>query len=90
MLAAVLLLRLVPDPDIQPTNTGMLDSDVLLIILLGLGVMYDLDLILVSHNNGYIRHQLITLFTIIFTNIGGTKYETFNINKNDTLREIFT
>ena len=65
MLAAVLLLRLVPDPDIQPTNTGMLDSDVLLIILLGLGVMYDLDLILVSHNIGYIRHQLITLFTII-------------------------
>jgi len=46
LLAAVLLLRLVPDPDIQPTNTGMLDSDVLLIILLGLGVMYDLDLIL--------------------------------------------
>ena len=56
----MLLLRLVPDPDIQPTNTGMLDSDVLLIILLGLGVMYDLDLILVSRNNGYIRHQLIT------------------------------
>ena len=86
----MLLLRLVPDPDIQPTNTGMLDSDVLLIILLGLGVMYDLDLILVSHNNGYIRHQLITLFTIILQISEGQNNETFNVNKNDTLREIFT
>ena len=33
-----LLLRLLVE-DIQPTNTGMLDSDVDFIILLGLGVM---------------------------------------------------
>jgi len=34
----LLLLRLLVE-DIQPTNTGMLDSDVDFIILLGLGVM---------------------------------------------------
>ena len=34
--------------DGHPTNTGMLDSDVDLIILLGRGVMYDLDRILSS------------------------------------------
>jgi hypothetical protein len=32
--------------DWQPTNTGMLDSEVDFIILLGRGVMYDLDRIL--------------------------------------------
>ena len=31
----------------QPMNTGMLDSEVDFIILLGRGVMYDFDLILV-------------------------------------------
>ena len=44
LLRDVLLRSLVDD--IHPTNTGMLDSDVDLIILLGLGVMYDFDLIL--------------------------------------------
>ena len=38
MEGVLLLLRLLVE-DIQPTNTGMLDSDVDFIILLGLGVM---------------------------------------------------